>query len=471
LSKDTAEKYASLVQSLAYLRGLQSDILSKYAPGASYEADNEKQIATLEDQRRSLEKQYPELVTSGTSGSSATPASHIAAPTLESEKTRLSEVGATVDSLTSQLAGLQKQFQQTSAAGMQITKLELEKEAEETNLKYLESSLDQAHMDQALNQNTIPNISTIQKPSPALKVLSSLKKTLLGLAGGGLAFGLAIALFIEMVVDRSVKRPLELEAQLHIPLLLSIPFIPRNIQTRLVLTNGNGAAKPGSAPKKSLARVPLAPWEHDHFIRTFAEAIRDRLILYFEINNMKHKPKLVAVTSYSDSEGTSTVAGGLAAALSETGDGKVLLVNMNEGNTEIHPFYAGKPSCSISEALEPGGGSNMALSAENLFLAVPSPANAEPNQFVPRKFYDMVPRFKASDFDYIIFDMPSLNESSATLAMAGFMDKVLFVIESGKSNRDLVKRAYLELVAAKADVVSVFNKNRSYGPKWLNGYN
>ena len=74
-------------------------------------------------------------------------------------------------------------------------------------------------------------------------------------------------------------------------------------------------------------------------------------------------------------------------------------------------------------------------------------------------------------FDYIIFDLPSVSDTGTTLAMASLMDKVLLVVESEGSDRDVVKRAYAELVGAEAKVSAVLNKSRSYGPKWLLGLN
>ena len=47
------------------------------------------------------------------------------------------------------------------------------------------------------------------------------------------------------------------------------------------------------------------------------------------------------------------------------------------------------------------------------------------------------------------------------------MDKVLLVVEAEKTNRDVVKRGYRELVGARADVSIVLNKVRSYLPKRL----
>jgi Mrp family chromosome partitioning ATPase len=133
------------------------------------------------------------------------------------------------------------------------------------------------------------------------------------------------------------------------------------------------------------------------------------------MNRIAHKPKLVAVTSLSKNAGASTLAAGLAAALSETAEGKVLLFD--------------KP-------------------------------------VAPKRFYNMIQEFKAGDLDYVIFDMPSLGDTSAALPMSVFMDKVLLVVEAEKSNRDAVKRAYTQL-SAKVDVSVIFNKSRTYGAKWL----
>ncbi len=94
---------------------------------------------------------------------------------------------------------------------------------EETNYKHSEASLEKARIDETLDPSRMPNISIVQAPSPAAKVTRDVKKFVMGLAGGGLALGIAIALLIELVLDRTVKRSFELERRLRIPLLLSIP--------------------------------------------------------------------------------------------------------------------------------------------------------------------------------------------------------------------------------------------------------
>jgi Acetyltransferase (GNAT) domain len=49
--------------------------------------------------------------------------------------------------------------------------------------------------------------------------------------------------------------------------------------------------------------------------------------------------------------------------------------------------------------------------------------------------------------------------------MAGFADKVLMIVEAEKSAREIVKRAYRQLVAVNPKVAVILNKSRSYGPK------
>src|SRR5207302_11285162 len=236
------------------------------------------------------------------------------------------------------------------------------------------------------------------------------------------------------------------ELQLRSPVMLSIPYqgIKQGINSRLRLPwkNGQKLAKKaldGSQPSK-------APWDVGHFIRPYSEAIRDRLGLYFELHGVTHKPKLVGVTGFDEGAGTSTLAAGVAAALSETGDGKVLLVDVNAANGEVHPFFAGRPAAALTTAIKPQAAITSA--AENLYLATISRSGNKSTHLGLKKFFALIPNLKASDFDYIIFDMPPISQTSPTIGLAALMDKVLVVVEAEKTHRDVVKRGYRELVGA-----------------------
>jgi uncharacterized protein involved in exopolysaccharide biosynthesis/Mrp family chromosome partitioning ATPase len=381
-----------------------------------------------------------------------------------SDKARVAGTQAKLEAVKSRLRDVQQRMKQLSELAPQIEELERKREMDEANYKYFAASLEKARIDEALDPSKMPNISAVQRPSPPVLETKKRDKIALGLAGAGIALGIALASLRGLVLNRTVGRPLQLETQLQIPLMLSIPY-SRARNGHLALPPNGSHANPG-APTTRPHHSKLAPWEPGHFMRPYCGAIRDRLGLYFELNHLTHKPKLVGIAGFSGHAGASTLAAGLAASLSEANDGKVLLVDVNLGPQEVHPFFKGKPAYSLNAALKPK--EKISSAADNLYLATVGPSNTGgPAQVGLKKFFDMMPNLKASDFDYIIFDMPPLEQTSPTWGMAAFMDKLLLVVEAEKNNRDLIKRGYRKLVAERNNVAVVVNKARSYVPKWL----
>src|SRR5437868_5854555 len=459
-TKDIGD-YQALVTNLTKLRETQLEMSAKYTPENVMIKMNQAHITDLENQKRNLEKKFPELATLRTAGASGQLDIRI-------ERARLAGMKSKLDDLRRQKIELQDRVKQLADIGPQINSLERNKEMEEQNYKYYSGTLQKARVDEALDPSKMPNISAIQRPSPPGKVTKTRNKIALGFAGGGLALGLGFALLFELVFNHSYKRRSEVELQLCSPVMLSIPdqSINQGIIGRLRLPWKNGQRAGKETPDKS--KPSLAPWEVEHFIRPYSEAIRDRLGLYFELHGVTHKPKLVGVTGFGEGSGTSTLAAGVAAALSETGDGKVLLVDVNAANGEVHPFFAGRPAAALTTAIKPQAAITSA--ADNLYLAtITRSGNNKSTHLGLKKFFALVPNLKASDFDYIIFDMPPINQTSPTIGLAALMDKVLVVVEAEKTHRDVVKRGYRELVGARADVAVVLNKTRSYGPNWLEG--
>ena len=453
-SKDTTE-YQALVTNLTHLRQTQLEMTAKYTPENVLVKMNQAHINDLENQKRTFEKKYPELATAGAKESGQM--------NLAVERARLAGMKSKLDDLRRQRTELKERMKQFADVGPQIDSLERTKALEEENYKYYSGNLQKARVDEALDPSKMPNISAIQRPSPPALVTKTRDKIALGLAGGGLILGSGLALLFELILNHTYKRRSEIELQLRAPVMVAIPA--RGINGRLKLPWKNGQRASKEMPEKS--KPSLAPWEVDHFIRPYSEAIRDRLGLYFELHGVTHKPKLVGVTGFSEGAGTSTLAAGVAAALSETGDGKVLLVDVNAANGEVHPFFAGRPAASLTTALKPQAAITSA--ADNLYLATITRPENKSAHLGLKKFFALVPNLKASDFDYIIFDMPPINQTSPTVGLAALMDKVLLVVEAEKTNRDVVKRGYRELVGARADVAIVLNKVRSYLPKRLEG--
>src|SRR5262249_18183905 len=155
------------------------------------------------------------------------------------------------------------------------------------------------------------------------------------------------------------------------------------------------------------------------------------------------------------------------ATLSETGEGNVLLVDMNQGkgSAAALDFHRGKPALNITEALEESKRDG-AMVQDNLYV-VEGSRDEKNLGILPKQFAYLVPKLRASDYDYIIFDMPPVSQISVTSKLARLMDVNLLVVESEKTGRDVAKQATDMLTGSKAKVGVVLNKRRSYVPQWL----
>ena len=152
---------------------------------------------------------------------------------------------------------------------------------------------------------------------------------------------------------------------------------------------------------------------------------------------------------------------------------KVLFVDLNPANSSGNPILSGRAAQSLDGVLRlnQGQGDRPRRGSQNLFVASGSASmnGSGPATIAPMQLYGLIPKLQASDFDYIIFDMPPLDQTSPTLAMAGFMDKVLLVLDADHTSREELQWGYSELARGTADVSCIYNKARSHAPRWVEG--
>ena len=451
----------------------------------------QEQISGIEKLKVQLEIEHPGLL--GVATSEAGPRARDPQMDLAMERSRLAAIAYKIRVLTNQLAQVRREAGAVEVVEGSITELQRKKELEEASYKNFSISLEQARIDAALGAGRVANISKIQAPTPP-RPASKLNKMMAMVALGSIAAAVALAFLIEMFVDRSVRRPSEIQTHLNLPLFLSIPRMslkgkPRGLQGRrkVALLNSasssdgdatgahsrsaeaggdQGSENAGVTAELVFPTASIAPWDVRHTLRPFFETLRDRLIVFFEAINLTHKPKLVAVTSCGAGAGVTTTAAGLAACLSETGDGNVLLVDMNRHRGEAHHFFKGHLACGLDELLE-GGKRDEALVQKHLYVATEGSNDSQLPQFLPKRFNHLIPKLRASDYDYIIFDMPPVTQISPTPRLARFMDMVFLVVESEKTDRDVVKRATTLLSESISNVGVILNKSKAYVPKRL----
>ena len=422
-----------------------------------------------------IESDYPQIKNSGIlTTTSTTPGSGDPGDVV-GQAVSANRLEMKVNALQGQLAELKADEKLLESKEPEITRLEQAVAFKAAQLKRYSERVQLASS--SSHQEFSGGIKIIEKPTPAVRRRSkTAKKLMMGALAGGVLAGLGLAFLIELVLDRSVKRPADIESKLRLPLFISIPDVNGNShpkvaelpdKNRVLLSENNTTAlvtANGTAGKGEAEEV--GPWDPRHSLHRFYGGLRDRLIVNFEVRNLTHNPKLVGVTSCNKGAGVSTVAAGLAASLSETGDGNVLLVDMRGQDGGARQFYKGKPALGIDAAL----GTDTRADAqvhEHLYAASEGAREGEIPAALSKRFATLMPKLKASDYDYIVFDMPPVSQTSMTARLSGLMDMVLLVIESEKSNRDSVKRATALLKESKAHVSTVLNKVHTYVPTKL----
>jgi Mrp family chromosome partitioning ATPase len=107
--------------------------------------------------------------------------------------------------------------------------------------------------------------------------------------------------------------------------------------------------------------------------------------------------------------------------------------------------------------------------SENLYMVSLGDPHARRFGVLPKRLANLVPQMKASDYDYIIFDLPPVSQTSATVRVSGLLDITLMVLESEKTHRDLARQAVALLAESNTQMVAVLNKHRRYLPRRLDG--
>lgn len=432
------------------------------------------QIQELARRMAALEKEYPAISSLGAAMGSVGAGTNEAAVNISASLADIKILKRTVDGISNQLASVKTEAFRLMDFERQITELQRRRDSEQKNYDSIQANLDQARQADSQTPGRVLGMYLTQSPTPAGPDMKKVLK-LVGMAFGGcVGLGIGLAFLIDMFLDRTIRRRQDVIRHLHLPVLLTIPdtMWKNRIHFPWLVTNGHAKqrseddAADEASPTPSMA---VADWNPTNYLQSHVEGLRERIVTRFEVDNVTHKPKLVALTSCDHGAGVTTLAGGLAAALSKTGDGSALLVDMNTANGRTHSFYRGKPGCGPSEIPESESTDEESFK-HGLPVAKVSPDRQKHERLanlLPPSFNHLVPKLKATEYDYIVFDMPRVSARSVTPRLSSQMDMVLMVIESERTGQQRANRAMGLMREARASVVAVLNKCRDYVPARL----
>ena len=460
-------KYKDLTARLDLLRQERNRILLRRSPTDPMIESLDRQITAVESEKFDLNAKHPDFGRRvEIQGQSAGPVT-----TLEDEKALLTAMEARVSTSEQQAAAIEKEVEGLSALGFRLKELERRRQMEEEKYRYYQSSVEKARVDEMLDPTKMPNIGIVQDPSPPVKSLNDkTMKIIMGIAASGVALGIALAFLTEWVIDRRVSRPHQIQSHLQLPLMLSIPYT-RSKDGLAKLIGSTDPLEPPPLPDLRLAISENGKRQRSksrHFIEPFTAAIHDRIVFNFEINHITHKPKLIGLTGLSDGAGTSTIATGLAKSFADAGN-KVLLVDLNPPLDDWDTASHSKTT--LKHALEISRSEQFRQTPGRLYFASASTRRfgSDSTALAPIHLREILPSLVSSEYDYVIFDLPPVDPTSPTSVMAGFLDKVLLVLDANNTTPDRLKWAYAELDKSRVDVSCILNKVKSHAPRWVEG--
>ncbi len=478
---EKAEEYSKVCAKLAmWKRSKENEMLAKTEIHPTV-ISLQGMIDIVAKQKKELEREYPALAASYVGGSGlAGRGTNSSSADLASELAEIKRLTQTVDALKNMLSNRQASAFRIKELEPKIVELQRRRDAELKGYNAILNALESAKSG-AKSTGDLGSIYDLQLPSPPGLDSKKLMKLMGGVFGGCVGLGLGIAFLIDMFLVRTIRRTSDVKRAMHMPVFLSIPDALWSKKKLLPSPGSNGSStsktvavvegksKEQKESKEQDAKLALAPWRPDHHLQSQIEGLRERVITYFEVHNLNHKPKLIALTACDEGAGVTTLAAGLAAALSRTGDGSVLLVDINAGSS--FAFYKGNAGCGPSVKMKPDHETaNEKVLSSEMSLATIKPEDdrwERISKILPSDFNDLFPNLNAKEYDYIVFDMATVSPASVTPRMAGHMDLVLMILECEKTGQVAARKAANLMRESRANMVAVLNKWRNFVPGGL----
>ncbi len=441
-----------IIERLVELRLQEQKLLSRYQEDAVPVVSVRQEIAEAEGL---LQREKRTLTQSTTALNTVR---QQIASSLHAEDANRKAASAALTTLKGQLDGAREDLSRLIALENEIAGLERELRIHQTNyFKYAEKT-EQARINRALETERISNISIVQ--APTMPIAPSRPKRglniLLGFALG--LFGALGAAFALEYLDQTFKRPEEVEGLLGLPVLTSIPAIPR-------LKN----APPPDIRIRETAdgwRIPAEVAEH-------FKTLRDGICFSGLCGG---KPVSLVVASCHQGEGSSSVALNLAHMLTVGGQDRALVVDANFKNPELHLTLGRELSPGFTDLLLHDGDPHAYVASTPLPGVDIVPAGTlgqemtqlTESRLIESVHFDGAMRSWFEKYRYVIFDAAPAGANSSTLGLAARADGVLWVIRAETVRRQVCAYVRDLFAQVKAPMVGcVFNARRFYVPRWL----
>ncbi len=281
------------------------------------------------------------------------------------------------------------------------------------------------------------SVKIIEQASLSLEPIGQSRRRLFILGVLSSVFLGIIMAFLFDFLDQTVKTPQDIKKILNFSHLGSIP--KKHWWNRAVI-------KPSNMPH---AAYPKA-----------VTALADQLYMLMKERSLKS----VLLTSAVRSEGASTTLANLARQLSRGSARRVLMIDANMRDAELHKLFKITRSPGLADVLEGRAEFSEATRlVEGSLMAIP----AGETQQNPMALLDS-PRMQelmqqaGQEFDFVLVDGANLKEFRDSAILSTHVDGVALVVRESFARRQVIQTALSNLAQAKPKVLGTILTNRTF---------
>jgi polysaccharide biosynthesis transport protein len=266
-------------------------------------------------------------------------------------------------------------------------------------------------------------------------------------------FGMGLALILEYL-DDTIRSVEEIESVLQLPALAAIPTIDSMPKRKLLLVGANEEMEERSNSELLIYSDPRSG---------LSEAYR-QLRTSILLSTAGHAPKSLLITSSLPSEGKTTTATNTAISLAQTG-AKVLIVDADMRRPRLHSVFnipngeglstllsSESTDADITRVVQTDDGTKM-----HLLPSGPIPPN--PAELIGSDQMANLLKRLQKHYTHVVIDSPPITSFTDGVLIASMVDGVILVVHSGKSSRQVVKRAKQLLQDVGARILGVVLNN------------
>jgi len=307
----------------------------------------------------------------------------------------------------------------------------------ETNKGFLDNLRKQQSGNDVAAQGSDNNISVADYAIPDNSPVSPRRlSTVMAALILSTLFGMGLALFLEYL-DDTITSTDEVESYLQLPALAAIPTMEAIPKRKLLLVGDNGVAQDDRAKSELLIYADSRS--------SLAEAYR-QLRTSVLLSTAGHAPKSLLVTSSLPSEGKTTTATNTAISLAQTG-ARVLIIDADMRRPRVHSVFGLHNKAGLSSVLSSELTEKDVLDAiqfdekTNLSVLTSGPIPPNPAELIGSNQMTKLLKLFNKHFDHVVIDSPPITSFTDGVLIASIVDGVILVVHSGRSSRQVVRKA------------------------------